>query len=249
MSSLRGLRVVLTRGAERDATLATALRDRGATVFELPCVRIEPLGDARPLASAVRALGPEDWLVLTSANGADAVLRAVPPAEIRARIAAVGEQTASALRRAGLGVWRPSRQNAEALADELPRMTGRALLARADRAGAELPARLRERGFTVTDVVAYRTVPHVADVGRAAELLAPGAVDAVVFASPSALEGLLTACGPDDIARHVVVAIGPTTARAVRASLGREPIVADAPSIDGFLRAITSIEVRHVASA
>lgn len=248
MSSLGGLRVLLTRG-DRDGELAEALRARGATVYELACVRIEPLGDTAPLASAVRALGHRDWLVVTSAHGADAVLGAVGAHEVRARVAAIGERTAARLAAAGIGAWRPSRQQGEALAEELPASDGDVLLARADRALAALPERLRARRFRVREVVAYRTVPG-ADRARALALLAPGAVDVVVFASPSAVEGLLMTVPIEDVASHVVIAIGPTTARAVRESVGREPVVADAPTVDALVRAITSIgEGRHVARA
>jgi uroporphyrinogen-III synthase len=240
--------VLLTRGEDRDAPLSAVLGARGAMVHELPCVRIEAIADPSTLASTVRGLGASDWLVVTSATGATAVLGAVAAGGIRAHIAAVGERTAEVMRHAGFSVWRPSRQDATALARELPPTTGSVLLARGDRARPELPSALRARGFTVREVVAYRTIPE-ADARRAVALLAPGAVDVVVFASPSALEGLLTAVARDAIARHAIVAIGPTTAAAVRARTGRDPLVAEEPSADAILRAITTIEVRDVARA
>ena len=67
-----GAVVLLTRQPDDNASLAAQLRGRAAEIVELPCVRTET-ADPHALAAAIESLGPDDWLVITSRHGADAV--------------------------------------------------------------------------------------------------------------------------------------------------------------------------------
>ena len=98
------------------------------------------------------------------------------------------------------------------------------LLARSDRALPDLPAILRTRGFVVREVAAYRTIPGAwGDVVRVRALLESSDPHvAVIFHSPSAIEGLLTAIGPRLVARAAIYVAGQTTLRAARERLGVE---------------------------
>jgi len=219
-SELAGATVILTRDAGDNAELAARLRGRSVEVIELPCVRVEPLADRRPLAEALAALGEEDWLVLTSRHGADAVARCDAT---RAAIAVVGHATAEQARAHGLRVdFEPTVATGARLALELPQRGGVALLARSDRALADLPRILRGRGFTVREVVAYRTVAGArGDVPRVRALLAaPERRVALIFHSPSAVAGLLAAIEAPLVARASIRVIGQATHRAVRDALG-----------------------------
>lgn len=214
-----GKTVILTREPPDNAELASRLRELAVQIVELPCVRAEPLADTRELARAFAELRDDDWLVVTSRHGADAVVRCGPT---RAAVAAVGDATAERLRGQGLGVaFQPSAPSGAALARELPPRPGVVLLARSDRALADLPRVLRERGFTVREVVAYRTVAEVrGDVARVHALLASHEPVAVLFHSPSAVEGLLGAVDAALIARASIHVFGRTTLRVARDALG-----------------------------
>lgn len=216
--SLRGATAILTRAPGDDGSLAEHLREAGAAVIVMPCVRTEPLEDLRELTSAMGACDSADWLVVTSRAGADAVARAGSP---RCRVAAVGASTAARLEERGIAVaFVPSAPIGERLARELPQAAG-ALLARSDRALPDLPAILRERGFVVREVVAYRTVAGArGDVTGARDALSSSARVAIFCSSPSALDGL---CGAIDAAllrRATFFVFGPTTRRAVRERVG-----------------------------
>src|SRR3990170_7299723 len=100
-SELAGVTVILTREAGDNAALAARMRRWSADVVDLPCVRVEPVGDTRPLRDALASLRAEDWLVLTSRHGADAVARCGPT---RAAVAAVGDATAGGHPAHGLSV-------------------------------------------------------------------------------------------------------------------------------------------------
>ncbi len=206
---------VLTRAPEDNAELALRLRAGGVTVIELPCVRTAPLDDVSGLARAIGALGRDDWVVVTSRAGADAVSRAGEP---RARVAAIGPGTAARLRARGLAVaFQPSAASGESLGTELP-AARIALLARSDRALADLPAILRSRGFEVREEVAYRTVARADGDVKAVRSALAGAprTTRVYVSSPSAVEGFVDAVGGDLAARATFVASGRATVAAVR---------------------------------
>ena len=217
---LSGITVVLTREPPDNAGLAVRLRDRAAAIVELPCIRTEALADPGELAAALASLNAEDWLVVTSRHGADAVARC---GSIVATIAAVGDATTDRLRAYGLAVaFQPSAPNGERLARELPLRSGVVLLARSDRALPDLPAILRERAFRVREVVAYRTVAGASgDVDGVRRLLAaPAGAVAVLFHSPSAVEEMFSVIDTSLMARASIYVAGPSTLRAVRNRLG-----------------------------
>ena len=194
---------VITHAVRDDDALAARLRAEGMRVIELPCVAIEHLADAAPLAAAIGALQADDWLVVTSPSGADAVRRAARP---RSRVAAIGRRTAARLEGYGIAVaFVPSAANGATLARELP-AAERALLARSDRALPDAPRILRERGFAVTEVVAYRTrIGVTGDVASVRRALASDQERVAIYVeSPSALEGLRAAIEPELLERGVI---------------------------------------------
>ncbi len=177
------------------------------------------------------------WVVVTSANGAEAVLAAaarVGADSSGARFAAVGSSTTAVLTARGVPVaFTSPRSSGDGIADEIPLRPGdRILLARTDIADGRLPERLRERGAVVDEVVAYRTVEAPgASREPLAEAFAAGPFDALVFTSGSTVRGLLALLSPQQrrlALRSVACCIGPTTARVAReCGFGR---VAEAPT-------------------
>lgn len=237
--------VILTR-ERADEPLRAALSARGHEVLELPCVRVEPLRDERPLANALRALRTQDLLVLTSAAGANAVHTAMGGAALRAPVAAVGPNTAEAARAAGLEVVFVGGGDGRALGEGVPLPEGEMLLARSDRALPDLPEVLRERGARVREIVAYITVVGLDGDRAAAAVEAVGSTGAcAVITSPSALEGLLEAVTAARLRGVPLVALGPTTASAIRACLGVEPVVAESTQTDDLVRAVARATTRR----
>jgi uroporphyrinogen-III synthase len=221
------------------------LAARGADVVHLPLITVdEPLDGGAALQTALEHLDRFDWLIVTSAAGAERVGRAAA-AFGQVRLACVGTATAAALRGAsGRTVdLVPAVQRAEHLAEEFIALAGgpqRVLIAHADRAAPTLSSALREAGHEVNEVVAYRTI----DVEPDAEALAViDDADAVVFASGSAVESWCRAVG--DRRPPVVVAIGPATA-ATAARLGLAVTgVAGEHSLEGLVNEVE----RHLLAA
>ena len=108
-------------------------------------------------------LGPGDWLVVTSPNGAERAA-VVGPLRDGVNVAAIGPGTAARAAAVGLTVRLvPDRSIAEGLVQTFPAPAsdggGRlAVLARAAVARSVLPDSLRSAGWEVLDVAAYRNV-------------------------------------------------------------------------------------------
>jgi uroporphyrinogen-III synthase/uroporphyrinogen III methyltransferase/synthase len=230
--------VVVTRSKGGEDALAARLRELGATVREVPSIAFAPPADAGPLDAALRDAGRFAWVVFASATAVERTvgrMRALgldPAALGRARLAAVGpataERVARELREPDLV---PAEARGEAMAAALaPHVAGRAvLLPRPAEGRPELVDGLRAAGAEVAAVEAYRTVPAPAEAIRPlAAWIAAGEVDAVAFASPSAVRAIVAGLGPDArLLRTVVLAaIGPTTGDAIRAAgleVGTQP--------------------------
>jgi uroporphyrinogen-III synthase len=242
--TLRGARILVTRPEEDAAPLVEAIRRLGGWTCCAPMIRILPPEDPADLERARRELDRYDWLAFTSRHAVEALLDGLAvPHPRRPRIAAVGQATAEAVRARGWPLdltasGRGARALAEALVEAGAVLDQRILYPCSDRAGDALCRTLEAAGATVDRVVAYRTAGP--DEATANRLLreAPEGFDLVVFASPSAVEGFLE--GPwRELAREATaVAIGETTAHAVTARLGAEPVVSRSPDTPGLLDAV-----------
>lgn len=234
---LLGKRVATTR--DEPGHLDAVLAERGATVVHVPLIEIVDT-DRTELAEAL-ATGDHDWVVVTSHHGAARVGRSIGAA----RTAAVGTRTAevlSALSGRSVDVV-PGRQTAADLVTSMPEPapgSDRVLVAQADRAEPTLVDGLRDRGYRVRSVVAYRTRLRRPDED---ELAALAQVDAVAFASGSAVRAWAETVGRRT-PPHVVV-IGPTTERVARDLGVRVTAVAGTHDVVGLADAVTEALTEH----
>lgn len=213
-------RVLVTRASTQAASLEAALRDARLEPVRVPAIAVEIDPPGGRLDNAARVLHTFDWVVMTSANGARAILTAaerISTALGTPSWAAIGETTAAVLEREGIDVdFLPSRPEANAMGEELPLDAGEeVLLLRGDLGGPALATRLRERGAAVMDVVAYRTIEAPpSSRGLLRRAIATGRPDAVLFASGSAARGLFSLAEAEgiDISPIPAVCIGPETA-------------------------------------
>ena len=228
--------VLVTRPGGQSDPLVEALRARGVDVHVAPTVALEPIWFEPP------DLSTYDWVVITSASGARALLDRTP---LRAgpRWAAVGPVTAAEMARLGVttaAVPEKARgvEVAGAMADVQPLEGRRVLLARASAASEDLPVVLREAGALVDELPVYRTVEGPESSRRTVnEALADEAVTVVVFASGSAVRGLLRLAETDP-RRLLAVTIGPATTAAASEHgfrLGAEAVRA---TVEGLMEVI-----------
>jgi uroporphyrinogen III methyltransferase/synthase len=219
-------RVLVTRAVDQAAELVSALRDAGLDPIEVPAISIEfepPRGD---LDAAAGLLHTYRWVVITSSNGARAILKTAERilTELGAPSwAAIGPATRRVLEQEGIEVaHQPSQSSGITMAVELPVVVGdRILVVRGDLADEELAVALRARGAEVDDVIAYRT-REAPERSRAVLRAAAtdGAIAAVVFTSGSTVRGLVSLGRAESIDVHSMPAacIGPETADEARAA-------------------------------
>ena len=244
---LTGVRVVVTRSADKADTLTQPLAALGAEVIEMPATRVELL-DTGPVLDVLRNLSRYQWLVFTSQNAVTFFWQLLRQAGRDAsaiaglRVAAVGPATAGALQALGVEVTvTPRRFVAEGLLDALRArddVKGSRVLYLVARGAREvLPVGLRELGASVDVTPLYRSVPDVQGAAALRERLLRGEVDLLTFTAGSTVRAFVDAVGADAVARAGIVSMGPITSAVVR-DLGLEVRAEAAPStVEGLIQA------------
>lgn len=233
---LFGKRVLVTRTRNQASKLSMALRRLGALPVEVPTIEVLPPADLALLAEAVRNLAGYNLVMLTSANGVEALFAelAAQGKDARAlagcQVAAIGPVTAEALAQRGVRPDVTARVfKAEGLLEALAAddLKGkRVLLPRAEVAREVLPDTLREWGASVDVVPAYRTAEPLDSAELLADALDQG-VDVITFTASSTVTNLLNLAG-DELRQRLVKAsqageitiasIGPITSDTARAA-------------------------------
>lgn len=249
---LEGRRVVVTRARAEAEALCERLAALGATPICAPAIRIEPVGDLRPLDDAIARMASFDWVVFTSTDAVDIFGRrwthaGRTPADLRGvKVAAVGPATARALAAWGAPPdFVPDEFVGEALAEGLPIVPGnRVLLPRAEIARHETVRTLERRGAAVEDLPIYRTV--AADIDRAVIEDVRRGVDAVLFTSGSTVTHFMNIMRQHEpgfmfAAYARIVCIGPVTAGAAREAGLRVDAVAEVYTAEGLVDGLVSV--------
>ena len=242
---LAGRRVVVTRARSQASGLVARLEGQGALVPEAPTIEVISRAGSAEMGAAIE--GGAAWWAFTSANGVEAAMEtlAIFGRDVRAiagrRLAAVGEATAEALAACGLRAdFVPNRATSEALAAELPVVTGeRVTLFQSSLAGPELAQALEGRGAIVEPVTAYenRPVPLRSD-----QIEAVLEAEAITFTSASTARNLHTALGESAAGLGAaMVSIGPQTSIAVRECFGRVDREAASASLDALVEAVVEV--------
>jgi uroporphyrinogen-III synthase len=249
---LSGRRVLVTRARHQAGQLSDKLRTLGAEAVEIPAVAFVPPLSYAPLDAAMRNLSQYQWLIVTSANGVEALAARVaalriPAADFRhLKMAAAGSATAQALRGLGLEVSvTPKEYVAESLVEELgDRVQGqRVLLARAAVARDVIPDALRGRGALVDVVDAYQTVIPEESVTAIRTLFGgdgyvPDAATLTSSSTVTNLLALLRAAGVERPEKMRAVSIGPITTRTLREQGWEAAAEADPHDLEGLVRAV-----------
>ena len=250
---LAGRRVLVTRAAGQASKLSEALRALGAVPVEVPVIEIRPPQSFEALDRALQRIEQYDWLILTSANAAQALLDRAAQLEIKLdqmvtmKVAAIGPGTASAIEKARLTVTvLPEAHVAEGLVKALRMQIAgkRALLARAAIARDVIPEALRAAGARVDVVDAYRNVlPESAPEALRAALQQK--IDAVTFTSSSSVTHLKQAAEKAGIAFPFAgvpaISIGPITSATLREQRWEPAAEAKASDIAGLVEAVQGL--------
>jgi uroporphyrinogen III methyltransferase / synthase len=261
---LFGWRVLVPRTKEQADEVCDLLRARGAVPEQVPTIAVEPPRTPQQMERAVKGLvtGRYQWIGFTSVNAVRAIREKFEEYGLDARafagvkVAAVGEQTAKALRSFGImpDLVPEGEQSADGLADAWPAYDdildpiNRVLLPRADIATEGLLARLTELGWEAEDVTAYRTVRAAPPPAPIREAIKGGGFDAVLFTSSSTVRNLIGIAGKPH-AVTVIAVIGPQTAKTAAEFGLRVDVMAKTPSVAVLVEALAEhgAELRDAA--
>jgi uroporphyrinogen III methyltransferase/synthase len=240
--ALLGRRIVVCRARPQASELVDRLRRLGAETVEVPVIEIaEPADGGAALAAAATRVGDHDWVAFTSVNAVDRFFAHLRDARDLGgvRVAAIGPGTAAALRSHGVVAdLTPATSVAESLVDALRPLRGQGrahiLLPQAADARPVLADGLRQAGWTVSAVEAYRTTPATPPPER---LEAAAKADAIAFTSSSTVDNYLAAAGPSAVP-PAVVCIGPITAATARSRGLTVTAEAAEHNLDGLVAAV-----------
>jgi uroporphyrinogen III methyltransferase / synthase len=225
--ALYGWTVLVPRTKDQAGEMSEKLVSHGALPIEVPTIAVEPPRSPAQMERAVKGLvdGRYQWVVFTSTNAVRAVWEKFNEFGLDARafsgvkIACVGQATAERVRAFGIEpeLVPSGEQSSLGLLDEFPPYddvfdpVNRVLLPRADIATETLAEGLRDRGWEIEDVTAYRTVRAAPPPAHTREMIKKGGFDAVCFTSSSTVRNLVGIAGKPH-ARTIVACIGPKTA-------------------------------------
>lgn len=256
LQPLKGQTIGVTRMRDQADSLCRFLRAAGAEVIEAPTIELGPVDDCSRIDDALRQLDRYQWLVLTSANGADAMFARLAAVGLdqrrlsRVKIAAIGSVTAKRLTDCGI---RPDLVPPEATGESMAQslieqgIAGkRILLLVADIARPQLPAALQAAGAECDTLTAYRTRCPAALSASFLEKLDRGQMDWITLTSPSSFTNLLTLLGParcERLRSVKLASIGPVTSRAIRDAGYHPAAEAEPHDVAGLASAIIRAEL------
>ncbi|KAI4316738.1 hypothetical protein L6164_024687 [Bauhinia variegata] len=237
-------KVVVTRERGKNGKLINALGKHEIDCLELPLIEHKQGPDFDRLPS-VLSENSFDWIVLTSPEAGSVFLEAWKDAGApHVKIGVVGAGTASILKEALQSskqlldvAFSPSKATGKVLATELPKNRNKCtvLYPASAKASNEIEEELSNRGFEVTRLNTYTTIPvqHVDEMVLKQALTVP----VVAVASPSAVrawKNLVPVSGWS----NAVACIGETTAAMTRSLGFRNVYYPTQPGLEGWVQSI-----------
>jgi uroporphyrinogen III methyltransferase/synthase len=260
---LYGWKVLVPRTKEQAGAMSERIRSYGAVSVEVPTIAVEPPRTPTQMERAIKGLvtGRYEWIVFTSTNAVRAVREKFEEFGLDARafagvkIACVGDATADAVRSFGIKpeLLPSGDQSSEGLLAEFPPYDevldpiDRVLLPRADIATETLSAGLRELGWEIDDVTAYRTVRAAPPAAEIRDAIKSGGFQAVCFTSSSTVRNLVGIAGKPH-ARTVVACIGPQTAATAKEFGLRVDVQPEHANVPALIDALAEFAVARAAA-
>ncbi|XP_075663154.1 uroporphyrinogen-III synthase, chloroplastic isoform X2 [Castanea sativa] len=245
-------KVVVTRERGKNGKLIKALAKHGINCLELPLIQHTQGPDLDRLSSVLNDT-TFDWIVITSPEAGSVFLEAWKAAGTpNVKVGVVGAGTASVFEevmqssKQSLSVaFAPSRATGKVLASELPKngQKCRVLYPASAKASSEIEEGLSNRGFEVTRLNTYTTVPvHDVDPMLLQQALSTPVVAA---ASPSAVRAWIKLISDAKWWNNSVACIGETTALAAK-RLGLQNVYYPAqPGVEGWVGSILEALEAH----
>lgn len=243
------MKVLITRPRAQADDFAEKLRSVGFEPILFPVIEIQLIENNIALERALEKLNCYEWLVFTSVNAVNVVLKdSVPSVFSMVKIAAIGPKTADALRKRGIEPdFVPEEYIAEAIMSGLGDVKDKwILLPRAEIARRELPEAISNAGGIAHEIIVYRTLPANVDM-KGLNALRSG-VDVITFTSASCVENFIALAKQNRLDslnlpnNPLIVCIGPVTAQAAKEAGIQDIVTAKEYTTEGLIETITNME-------
>mgnify|MGYP000058947385 CR=1 FL=1 len=221
------------------------LKEEGAEVIHCPTIKITLIPEN--VEKMLDEIQNYDILVFTSKNGVESFARAMRRKRFDARrlnhirIAAVGSKTRAKLEEMFIySDMVPDEYTSKALLETLAKEGDKsAAIITSDIGGEGLISGLECTGFKAQKIIGYKNEPNFEIRRMLLEELERG-IDVVVFTSPSTFRYMQEIAGEamGKIRRALIVAIGPTTKKAIEDEGFRVDIMPEEHTMEGVARKI-----------
>lgn len=254
---LSGLRIVITREAERAGELKEKLEKEGARAILFPTIKTVPVVKSE-YRDELKKLKFYHWVVFTSGNAVKYFLVLLDkfslsfPDEIK--VAAIGSATAAALKKRGIEVdLEPEKAVGESLVESFAAfdLRGKRVFFPRAKVARELVAEeLKKMGAEVKLLIVYETLPCADYLEEFLKEFEKG-IDVVTFTSASTarnfyhlLEGKVSR---EKLASLQVICLGPVTAKAVEELGYQVRAVAKEYSTQGLVETLNELALNNLA--
>ena len=214
-SPLNGKVVMVTREEEEGEGICQMLLERGAVPIYFPTIKAVDLHGKK---SSTLSLAHKNYdiIIITSSRSASILLDYLNHHKSKARIVVMGEETKKYLKAKGVFTdYMPKLSYSKDIPKNLNRIKGkRILIINSAKASNELSSKLISKGADVDRITPYTLTNPTVSVPRK-KTIASYKFDFVTFASPSAVNGLISILGEKSAKNMLfhskVVCIGDTT--------------------------------------
>lgn len=241
---LNGKRIVITRPKNLCSSFSDKIRSLGGEAIEFPCITTKTLIDSEPVKKTIKDIRKYNWVVFTSAAGANAFfdVLAIENLDIRVlyqiKIAVIGSGTKDVFAKRGIMVdLMPNSYNVKTLAQEIAAKVTeneQVLIFRAKDGSDEINKIFEENNIFYNDIPAYETVYDTEHCGFSEEIIRSGDYDYAAFTSASTVKGFVNSLSDFDFSKVNALCIGEQTAQEAE-KYGMKVIISEKATIDSMV--------------
>ncbi|MDQ1328605.1 MAG: uroporphyrinogen methyltransferase / synthase [Candidatus Poribacteria bacterium] len=248
---LSGKRIIITRSLHQAQKMVDLITDLGGEPLTFPTIEIVPPTQSEPMDKSINNIEKYSWLIFTSVNGVSAFLDRMRylHKDIRSlkdiKICSIGPKTKEELEKHGLVTdYTPESYTSQELSSGLKdilKAGERILVPRAEIAPDSF-SELRDMGFDIDEVPAYKTIQGSGNIELVRELFHNRKINILTFSSSSTVINfveMMKSNNLHELLEGVIIAcIGPVTA-STASNLGIPVhIVANEYTVEGLITSI-----------
>ncbi len=247
---LSSLHIAVTRPVDQAKNLCAAIEQHGGVAIEFPLIAVSALEDYQIFEQVITQLDMKDWAIFISTNAVDfalpRVLKKYGTLPQQLRFAAIGHQTAQALRNYGVdNILIPQgRYDSETLLalPEMQHVADKTIAIFRGVGGRELMAEtLKTRGAQVYFAECYHRINPQKNTQPLNTLWQQHKLDAVVVTSSEAMRYLLTMAAQEPWLPNITLCVNHERIAEQPRQLGLKVLVAEAPGDEAMLHCLSQL--------